>query len=53
MATNNPSNKSQWPLDWFITQALTTKKSTSSNTLDMCQVKGGGTLPNILTMVAC
>jgi len=51
MATNNASNKSQWPLDWFITQTLTTGKNTSINTLDMCQVRGGGTLPNILTII--
>jgi hypothetical protein len=36
MDVNNAPIKSQWPLDWFIKQALTIEQNTSTKIFKIC-----------------
>jgi hypothetical protein len=49
MADYNASNNNQLLLDWFKTQAFTTREKQIIIILKMCKARRGGTLP--LTLI--
>jgi hypothetical protein len=51
MVDCNALKKNQWLLDWFRTQIVTIGNKGSTIILEMCQVRRGGTLPHILTVL--
>jgi hypothetical protein len=46
----NALESNQWLLDWFKTQATTTRHKESTIILEICQLRRGETFPIILTV---
>ncbi len=51
MVDYNALENNHMLLDWFRTQAITTKNMKSTIILELSQVRKGGTLPHILTIL--